>query len=382
MRSIGNLVRGYLIISGLAAHVLALAVIVLRPDLFWRAELSVENWLARRWPEVFANDAQRAAQTRVVLSDVVIPWRPAAAGSPTPPGKARIASQVFDSLREAAKALRDGDTLYIGAGSYTEPMILTASRVRIVGEGEVRIRDTQAEGKAAILIRGHDVAIANIECSGIQVSDGNGACIRLEGRNLELDHVYFHDAQQGLMTGPEPGDVLIRNSRFVRLGHEGSAHGIYIGGGNLEIFKSLFLASKDEGHEIKTRARSTRIVSSVIASLNGQDSRLIDASNGGRLTLENSVLEEGPFSSNSDVIGYGLEKGQLHRENTITMIGNTLILERLEGSRLLHLGIQPASLLISGNLIVGPDWPERPEDNEYYSSRKEAGLRPYPYLGR
>ncbi|MGH8549944.1 MAG: hypothetical protein ACRERU_15325 [Methylococcales bacterium] len=382
MRIIRKFLLGYLIISGLAAHGLAMAVIMLRPDLTLRAQMSVENWLARRWPEVFASDAQLAAQTKVDLFEVVRPWPPAPAHWQTPPGKARISDRIFASILEASKALTDGETLYIGAGTYTEPMILTASRIRIVGDGPVHIQDTQAEGKAAVLMRGHDTGISNIECSGIRVSDGNGACVRLEGRNLDLDHVYFHDSQQGILTGAEPGEVVIRNSWFVRLGQGGSSHGIYIGGGNLEIYRSIFLASRDEGHEIKTRARTTHIASCVIASLDGVDSRLIDASNGGRLTIENSVLEEGPLSANLDAVGYGLEKDKLHNENSITITDNTIILERVGGSRLLNLGIEPDALTISGNVIVGPDAPDPPGDNEYYSNRKEAGLRAYPILGR
>ena len=86
-----------------------------------------------------------------------------------------------------------------------------------------------------------------------------------------------------MLTGPNPGRILIRNSRFERLGLNGTAHGIYVGGGELYVYQSEFLRSKSQGMEIKSRARKTVIERSVIASLDGVDSRLLDIPNGGEL---------------------------------------------------------------------------------------------------
>ena len=382
MNLVSRFFIGYLILSGLAAHALLVVMVALRPDVTNRAEISIENWLGLHWPDVFANDAQRAAKTPVVLSEVVVPWRADPSRFQTPPGKARISGRIFDSLLTAAKALTDGETLYIGAGTYTQPMILTANRIKIIGDGHVHIQNTEAQGKAAMVVRGHEVEINNIECSHVEVSDGNGACVRFEGQDLNLDHVYFHDAQQGLLTGPNPAEVKIQNSWFVRLGHGGQAHGIYVGGGNLEIFRSIFLASRDQGHEIKSRARSTQINTCVIASLDGEDSRLIDVSNGGRLNIENSVLEQGPFSSNHDLIGYGLESGKEHDINSVVITGNTIIMERLNTNQLLHLGIVPDSLTVSNNEVINADRTDQYNNNQYFTDRKDAGLQAYPLLGR
>lgn len=355
-------------------------IIVMQPSLVQKGEQRIQDWLATHLPDFFANDAQLAAQTKVILSDVVKPWKPYPSRSRAPTGKAKTYNQTFDSLKKASESLNDGDTLYIGPGTYKEAMTVTANYVKIIGDGHVHFQEAQTKGKATFVIRGNGVDISNIECSGVEVSDGNGACVRLKGKNLRLDNVYFHDSQQGLLTGDNPGTVLIKNSWFERLGHAGTAHGVYVGGGALKIYRSIFLASRDQGHEIKSRALSTIIDYSIIASLDGVDSRLIDISVGGKLSIENSILEQGPVSSNSDVIGYALEKKPKHKVNTISLINNTIIMERLGGSRLLNLGIEPSSLEMFGNVIVSPNLPESFGENDYYRSRKEANLLPYPHL--
>ena len=73
------------------------------------------------------------------------------------------------------------------------------------------------------------------------------------------------------------------------------------------IRRSEILSSKGQGHEVKSGGYVTLIEDSVIASMDGVDSRLIDVTQGGRLTIRRSVLEEGRASANSDMIGYALE---------------------------------------------------------------------------
>jgi hypothetical protein len=149
-----------------------------------------------------------------------------------------------------------------------------------------------------LVIKGNDTTVTGLDCSEIGVPGGNGACIRLEGRNLNLDRVHFHDSEQGILGGGDGGQILITDSLFERLGAGGSAHGIYVAADRVLIRNSRILASQGEGHEVKTRARETVIESSVIASLGGVDSRLIDISNGGILKVTGSVLQKGPISSN------------------------------------------------------------------------------------
>src|SRR5690606_27406697 len=127
-----------------------------------------------------------------------------------------------------ASALEDGDVLRIAAGVYNEAIVIRASNVVVEGEGLVVLEGKAAGGKAAIVNKGNFNQIRNIECRQIAVPDRNGACVRHEGKNLKLYHVYFHDSEQGILAGNKSGMVIIENSRFQNLGKAGRAHAIYI----------------------------------------------------------------------------------------------------------------------------------------------------------
>ena len=296
-------------------------------------------------------------------------------------GEVLVDGDVFHSLKAAFEAARPFSRIRIGPGDWLEAVVVTAEGVVIEGKG-AHLRGRAAEGKAAIVVRADNVEIRGIECSGIAVPDRNGACVRLEGRNLALSGVHFHDSEEGLLTGPDPGMVAIWDSRFERLGRAGRAHGIYVGGGKLHISRSFFLSARDQGHEIKSRAAETIIEDSVIASLGGADSRLIDVANGGRLVIRRSVLEEGPASVNSDMIGYGLEGMAADRSHRIEITDSLIVndkdrpvtfLARPKGAAL--------RLLVIGNVFVGRFRDAIDERmNRLLAGRKVAGLPPAPAL--
>jgi hypothetical protein len=175
----------------------------------------------------------------------------------------------------------------------------------------------------------------------------------------------------------DSGTVRIEDSRFERIGQN---HGVYIGRGpsHYILKNSSFLSSKDEGHEIKSRAAKNTIEHNVIASLDGVDSRLIDLPEGGENIIRHNVLQKGPASSNQDVIGIGLEgdKG-LHTQNSTLIEENTFIMGRPRANVLSYHRNVPAPRIECNNVIGG----ERPGgNNTWFPSRESAGLGPYPAL--
>jgi len=292
-------------------------------------------------------------------------------------GQILLDGQPVPSLAAALKAARIGSLIELGAGVYRDGGVLTTDLVTIEGYGKAAIAEHTSQGKAALVIAADSTRVHGLECYGIAVSDRNGACIRLQGRNLELDSVYFHDSQQGLLSGSHPGLVTIRNSRFERLGHGGRAHAIYVGGGELIIDQSLILAAKDEGHEVKSRAWRTQISNSVIASLDSRDSRLVDIPDGGELIIEDSLLQQGQRSANYDLIGYGLE-GMKYDHNRIRLYRNRIVIDSSE-VRLIGL-LEPVPTEISLNTLVGKAFGADQGDNLVLSNRADAGLPPYPEL--
>lgn len=293
------------------------------------------------------------------------------------PGEVRLNGKPIKSLARASQLIFDGAVLELGSGTYRMPLVIPADDVAIIGRGHVIFDGAAAQGKATFVLQGDRTRIQNIECRNVAVRDRNGACVRLEGRDLTLRHVYFHSSQQGLLGGGNLGTVKVLDSRFENLGMAGRAHGIYVGGGDeLKIVDSLFLASRDQGHEIKSRTASTTIRRSVVASLDGDDSRLIDISNGGRLTITDSVLAQGPASVNQDAIGFGLE-GIRYQDNSITLRRNLILLERR--GRDILLNTRPgARLMAADNLIVGARSALSGDRNRHHANREQAGIAPYP----
>ncbi|MCO7223140.1 fibronectin type III domain-containing protein [Pleionea sp. CnH1-48] len=280
----------------------------------------------------------------------------------------------FAQLQPAFDAAQDGSTITIN-GEWSTGASLRADNVTIDGANGF-LNGGHVEGKAALVIKGTNTRIEGIECANISVND-NGACIRFEGQGLTLNNVHFRDSEQGILTAVDSGGlILIENSRFERLGLNGLAHAIYVNAGELIVRGSHILSSKSEGHEIKSRAARTTIESSVVASLDGVDSRLLDISNGGVVVIRNNVLEQGPNSSNSQAIGIGLE-GVTHTTNSILIDNNIIILERVGFDTLLAASGMPAAT-ITNNIVVGGSDPDG--NNQWFANRAAAGYADYPFL--
>ena len=303
------------------------------------------------------------------------------------PAAATYAKCDYTSLNKAAREAPAGSTVLVGPGIYREGIIVRADRVTIRGVRGAHIKGAAASGKAAIVVKGDDVTIEAIECSRITVPNGNGACIRAEGMNLTVRGVYFHDSQSGILGGR--GRLVVEDSRLKRLGGDiatdiGHAHAIYAGKrvDELIVRRSRILSSKEEGHEIKSRARRTVIEGNVIASLDGRDSRLIDVPNGGVVVIRGNVLEKGPNSSNPDVVGIGLERTgnpkRDHAINSTVIADNTIIFDRVQNIRLFRVrGVPPPKLV--GNTIVGGE-EFRDLASRWFPDRAAAGLPAYPRL--
>jgi hypothetical protein len=287
----------------------------------------------------------------------------------------------------------------LAPGIYEEGATITTPGLILQGEAGAHLRGHAVEDKAALVVRADGVVIEGIECSGIAVRDNNGACIRIEGDDLTVRNVHFHDNQEGILSGPGGGVLLVENSLFERNGFGGLAHALYIGP---EIATFIFrdnrvLATTGAGHGVKSRAQRTIVENNVIAGLDGNDSRAIDVPDGGEVVIRGNVLEKGPNSENGQMIGLALE-GRLHDVNEALIEGNLILFDTLPQGLIQDLartvgllppkGVvmasrSPGRVTLQGNTIVGArgigaDVIER--DNRIYTSRRAAGLPPYPAL--
>jgi hypothetical protein len=293
---------------------------------------------------------------------------------------------TFTSLKEAQQAIKNGSKVYLKAGFYFEGLYTSANNIEIIGEENVIFDDAAVDGKAALVLAGNNVLVESIECQHIKVRDKNGACIRFEGKNLTLRNIYAHDSESGVMTSSSDGFLTIEYSRFERLGGKaqgrGYAHAIYAKVNELNFRYSTLLNMQGEGTGIKSRSKRTIIEHSILASLYGKDSRLVDVANYGELIIKNSVLQQGDASANSQLIAYGLEKvPKKTATNRIEIHHNLILLDRKKANVIIAQK-QADEVSITDNVLVGdflyPD--SLRKDNIWYFSRNDAKLLPFPYL--
>jgi VanZ family protein len=284
-----------------------------------------------------------------------------------------------ESLVKAFAKAKDHDIIRLSKGFYQQAAVLTASHVSIIAEPGAIIFGKTAQSKGALVIKGDNNYIEGLECHSIYVPDNNGVCVRLEGKGITLNNVYFHHAQGGLLGSKKGGDIIIQNSRFEHLGDGAFYHGIYtLAPSRLFINNSYFLNNRNGGHEIKSRSIYTEITHSIIASSQSRDSRLIDVPNGGSLIVKDNILIEGPFSENHDLLSWGVE-GIKHSSEQVIIKNNIIISDKFQAN-LISLKKQPNTFLVEGNFVVGNIKGLNKSDNFFFESREALSIKPAPFI--
>ena len=241
---------------------------------------------------------------------------------------------MFATIRDAVAAAKDGDTVAVKAGTYTNEFVgYVTKKITMVGVGGmVHMVATHGspEGKAFIVPQ-TDFTIRNFEFSGITDGTqwGNLAGIRSEGGDLTVQSCYFHDNQNGLLANPTAAGqntITVENSEFARNGTgTGFTHNLYTGAFAQGIFRNNYFHDAKVGHELKSRAVSNVIEGNVIANRSGSASYDIDLPNGGVAVIRNNIIEKGPNAANVAMIHYGGEFQFKWPTNSLTVTGNTFV---------------------------------------------------------
>jgi hypothetical protein len=257
----------------------------------------------------------------------------------------------------AAAVARDGDTVLIDAGTYVGDVATwTQDDLTLRGVGgraRIRAAGRSAQGKAIWVVAGDRTHVDRVDLSGATVPDGNGAGIRQEGRGLTVTRSWFHDNQDGILTGADGrSNIVIRGSRFFRNGAgDGYTHNLYVGAvRSLTVTGSSF-SGADTGHELKSRAARNTIVGNRISDGNATASYSIDLPNGGRSLIAGNVIIQGPRSENPTLVSYGAE-GLSRASHTLWVVNNTFVNRRSSGT-FVSLAAGGRAHLVN-NLLVGP----------------------------
>lgn len=260
---------------------------------------------------------------------------------------------------EAAAAAQDGDTIEIEPvkDGYFDCAVWKANHLTIAGKGDgVILTDKTCQGKAIFVTVGADITIRNITFQRARVPDHNGAGIRVEGKNLTIEHSRFINNENGIMAADQAGSTIkISDSDFEQNGkcEPACAHGIYVGQiALLHIEHSKFFDNRI-AHHIKSRAARTELIDNDIEDgPDGTSSYLVDLSNGGGLLMEGNTLEKGPKSSNhSAAVVIGAE-GVTQRTPEL-IIRNNKFTNDLPMQTIFVRNMTATEAVIEGNTIKG-----------------------------
>ena len=248
-------------------------------------------------------------------------------------------SRTYTKPSQVSTLVATGDTVEIDAGTYNSDVAKwTANNLFLKGVGgmaHLQANGNAYGGKAIWVIGGNNNRVESIEFSLCNVVDKNGAGIRLEGQNLAVSHCYFHNNENGILAGKiNPCTILVEYTEFGFNGAgDGYSHNLYIGNIDTLKFQYNYSHHASVGHELKSRANVNFILYNKLSDeTTGNASRNIDLPNGGTAYIIGNVIEQGPQSQNSNIIGYGLEGLTNTAPNEVYAINNTLINNKTNGS--------------------------------------------------
>ncbi|MHA1569332.1 MAG: choice-of-anchor Q domain-containing protein [Alphaproteobacteria bacterium] len=277
----------------------------------------------------------------------------------TKPRLYRVGPGRFYSVpSQVASIAQDGDTVEIDAGLYERDVaIWRQNRLTLRGVGgraHLASDGQAAQEKGIWVIKGDDVTVERIEFSGARVYDRNGAGIRFEGRGLTVRDSFFHDNENGILTGGDAeSDILVEYSEFARNGHgDGYSHNIYVGKVRSFTLRYSYMHHARIGHNVKTRARLNRILyNRIMDEATGNSSYLVDFSNGGTAIMVGNLLHQGRRTDNSSAISYAAE-GSSFDTGALFVINNSFVNDR-PGGRFLQIRGKPVTVRVHNNIVVG-----------------------------
>ena len=259
---------------------------------------------------------------------------------------------------QAAAAAKNGDTIEIDAGLYSGDVATwTRNNLTIRGVGgrvHLDAHGRNAQGKGIWVIQGANTTVENIEFSGARVPDQNGAGIRQEGPGLTLRNCYFHDNENGILTGANlNSDIVIENSEFARNGFgDGQSHNIYIGTVRSFTLRYSYSHLAKIGHLVKSRAQTNYILYNRLTDETGTASYEIDLPAGGRSYVIGNLIQQSPTTDNETIISYA-EEGGRNAVQELYVVNNTIVNDYAEGGIFVNVSGLPSASLLVNNLFIG-----------------------------
>jgi hypothetical protein len=269
------------------------------------------------------------------------------------------AGKTYAKPCAAFAAAADGDTIEIDAGSYDgDVCAISKSNLTIKGVGgraKIDAAGKNSGGKAIWVIQGHDTVIENVELSGCTVPDANGAGIRQEGANLTVRNSFFHDNENGILTGADAtSSILIENSEFGHNGAgDGQSHNMYIGEVKSFTITGSYSHHAKVGHLVKSRALENHILYNRLTDENGTASYEIDLPQGGKSYIIGNIIQQSASTENSSFISFARESKR-NANTELWVVANTFFNSRSAGTFVAVAGDLGSKVTLRDNIFAGP----------------------------
>jgi len=274
----------------------------------------------------------------------------------TTPCKAFAVAKAGDIVEIAGNATYSGDVCAI------KPANLIVRGVN--GRPKINAAGKNSMGKAIWVVQGNNITIENVEMYGAKVPDKNGAALRLEGTNFTLRSAFFHDNENGILSGANLNSkIVIENSEF---GHNGGGtgqtHNVYIGNVASLTFRYNFSHDAVVGHNLKSRARINTITYNRFSSTRpgekgttaaGKPSYEIDLPNAGTSYIIGNVIEQPAAHSNPALVSFGVE-GASNPGHDLYVVNNTFLNDDTSRGNFVFVGSGVTKkILLQNNIFAG-----------------------------
>ncbi len=267
-------------------------------------------------------------------------------------------SRTYTRPRDVSTLVGNGDTVEIDPATYTDVCAWRANNLLLKGAGGRPHLDATGraleEGKAIWVIKGANTFVENVEFSDASCPDQNGAGIRQEGPGLTVRYCYFHDNEDGILTGADStSNILIEYTEFGYNGYgDGYSHNMYIGNIRRFILQHCYSHHCNVGHLVKSRAKNNYLLYNRLTDETGSASYEVDLPNAGASYLIGNLIHQAASTSNSTIISYGREGISAGYDTVLQAVNNTLVNDRSPFGSFLALQTGTRAVLVN-NVFYG-----------------------------
>jgi hypothetical protein len=284
--------------------------------------------------------------------------------------------RTYSTVRAAVSAAAAGDSILIDPGTYALDHFTSAKPLHFVGVGTPKpIMDGQkdqlngidnAKGIWTFTNGSGGTTVDNIEFKNAANPNANGCGVRIDGGtpgSFTIRNSYFHDCQMEILAAPQT--LLVTNcelyhSTHTEVGCEAAPtcyeHCIYVNTSYTQSFtiQYSYIHQADTGNEVKSRAQNTYVLYNRIADEDAIPSYSIDIPDGGPAYIIGNVVEQGPNSSNSNIISYAAESAG-NGTLDLYVVNNTIVNDKSTGT---FINVRAGTTAkVYNNIFFGPGNP-------------------------